>query len=44
MEYIYAYMHIFPKLALANGVLTVLYKGPWLVRGNVARAARNSCV
>ena len=26
---------LFPKLALANGVLTVLYKGPWLRRRSV---------
>ena len=35
---------MFPKLALANGVLTALYKGPCFVAGNVPRAARNSCV
>ena len=34
---------IFPKLALANGVLTVLLESPWLVRGNAANAARHLC-
>ena len=33
--YIYIYVCIFPKLALAIGVLTVLYKGPWFLRGYV---------
>ena len=36
--------YIFPKLAIANGVLTALYKGPCLVSGNVARAARKICL
>ena len=35
---------MFPKLALANGVLTVLYKGPCNLPGNVANAARHLCV
>ena len=35
---------LFPKLALANGDLTALYKGPCLVCGNVSRAAHNICL
>ena len=35
---------LFPKLALAIGVITALYKGPWFLCGNVARAARKICL
>ena len=35
---------IFPKLALANRILTALYKGPCWHCGNVRRAGRNSCL
>ena len=41
---IYIYIYIFPKLALANGVLTVLYKGPRFLAQNVAPAAGNLCL
>ena len=37
-------VYMFPKPALANGVLTVLCKGPCLLGRQVARAARNSCL
>ena len=37
-------MYIFPKLALANGVLTVLYKGPWFVCGYVPPVDAQICL
>ena len=39
-----SYIYIFLKLALANGVLTALYKGPCSVAGHVANAAGNICL
>ena len=42
--YLSLYIYSFPIIALAIGVLTVLYKGPWLVCGNVARAAHHLCL
>ena len=50
--YIYIYIHVhnefyhvyIPQTDLSVGVLTVLYKGPCLVAGNVARAARKICL
>ena len=42
--YICTYICIFPKLALAIGVLTFLYKGPWMVTGTAPNAVRHLCV
>ena len=42
--YIFIYICIFPKLALAIGILTFLYKGPWLVLGNAPNAAHHLCL
>ena len=35
---------MFPKLASANGVLTVLVKGPWIVSWNGLGSARSDIV
>ena len=33
-----------PKLALAVGCLTFLYKGPWWLTGNAPNAAHHLCL